>query len=376
MSVVAIEKCEEYNLDILYEKIETVIKNCGGLEGLKGKKILLKPNLLAPSAPEKAVTTHPIFLQAVIKYLKNEINPEEIFVGDSPGVGTQNIIYKTTGLQEIIDEEKVKIANFKEKIEIKVDGKYVKSFFVAKAFKEVDAIISLPKLKTHGMTYYTGAMKNLFGMIPGLSKPQFHYKFPEKEKFGNMIVDLNFAIKPYFAIMDGVVSMEGNGPRNGTPRNTNLVLASSDLLALDSTACRVININPEKIAYIKNGYQRNFGKIKKDEIELIGNFDDLDELIIKNYKHIKRESDLLELVPLPKFINDFLRETLMPKPKFNHDKCILCKECIKVCPSKPKALKIEEGRVKIDRNNCIRCFCCQEMCPVNVIEPKLFVKGD
>ncbi len=189
-----------------------------------------------------------------------------------------------------------------------------------------------------------------------------------------MIVDLNVALKPQFGIIDGVMGMEGNGPRNGNPVFIGVVMASTDLTALDATACRIIGINPENIAIIKNAGIRNIGKIEKNEIEVLGN--SIEDISVKNFKQVTREKDILTLLPfkLPKFMNKILTALMVPKPYFIHNKCILCNECVKVCPVEPKALKNENKKIEIDRKLCIRCFCCQEMCPVGAIEPKRFCK--
>jgi uncharacterized protein (DUF362 family)/NAD-dependent dihydropyrimidine dehydrogenase PreA subunit len=374
MSKVSIVKCSNYDRENIYNSVKESVNLAGGFEFVKGKKVLLKPNLLAPSKPEQSVTTHPEVVRAVIK-LAYENGAESVAVGDSPGIGTQDIIYNMTGIKKVVEEEKAVIANFREKVDLENhEGKLVKKFEVAKAVKDADIIISIAKLKTHGMTYFTGSMKNLFGTVPGVLKPQFHFKFPDKNDFAEMIVDLNLALKPHFGIIDGVMGMEGNGPRSGNARFIGVIMASKDLTALDATACRVVGINPDNINIIKNGAERGLGVIEEDDIKIEGTL--IGEVVVKNFKQITREKDILSLLPfkLPKFINNIIKNILVPKPFFIHKKCILCNECVKVCPVEPKALKNENKKIEINRNLCIRCFCCQEMCPVGAIEPKRFCK--
>lgn len=372
MSIVSLVKCNNYEFEEVYNAVKKAVSLAGGLEFLRNKKVLLKPNLLAPNKPEDAVTTHPIFFKAVARLVKE--NGGIVFAGDSPGIGTLEMVLNVSGLKKVMEEENVGLANFKEKTEVEIkEGKVVKKFILAKVFDEVDYVISIPKLKTHGMTYFTGAVKNLFGMVPGLLKPKFHYQFPDKSDFANMLVDLNLAIKPCFAIMDGITGMEGNGPRGGNPIDIGVVLASKDLTALDATACRIVGIEPENILPLVKSNERNNGEIKSEKIEVAG--DSIDSVRIKKFKQIKREKDILKLIPLPKKINQFLREFLMPKPLFIHKKCVMCLECIKACPPEPKALEVFEKRIKIDRSKCIRCFCCQEMCPKSAIEPRRFISN-
>ena len=284
------------------------------------------------------------------------------------------VVAKCGNLKDV-EEEKAVIANFREKVDLENhEGKLVKKFEVAKAVKDADIIISIAKLKTHGMTYFTGSMKNLFGAVPGVLKPQFHFKFPDKNDFAEMIVDLNLALKPHFGIIDGVMGMEGNGPRSGNARFIGVIMASKDLTALDATACRVVGINPDNINIIKNGAERGLGVIEEDDIKIEGTL--IGEVVVKNFKQITREKDILSLLPfkLPKFINNIIKNILVPKPFFIHKKCILCNECVKVCPVEPKALKNKKDKIEIDRKVCIRCFCCQEMCPVGAIKPKRLCK--
>ncbi|TYB32103.1 MAG: DUF362 domain-containing protein [Candidatus Mcinerneyibacterium aminivorans] len=370
MSKVYLGKCEEYDKKKIKTILKKAFKELGGIDFVKNKKILLNPNLLAPAEPEKAVTTHPSVLEATGQIVQE--HGGEVFVGDSPGMGTFKILYRKTGIEKVVRENGFKFANFKDKIQVpNKDGKIVKNFTLAKAYREVDIVFSLAKLKTHGMAYYTGAIKNLFGMVPGLLKPQFHYKFSDKELFAQMLVDLNFAIKPELAIIDGIVAMEGDGPRNGNPRNINSLLISRDFVAADSVACRLVNIDPREIIHIRKGSESNLGEMEKKRIEIVG--DIFDDLKVSKFKQPPKETKVDSVVPLPGFIKKIVKKILVPKPKFDHKKCILCKECIKICPSKPKSLKIKDNKIKINRNSCIKCFCCQEMCPAGAINARRFV---
>lgn len=370
MSDVFIEKCESYNEEELELSMKKIFESLGDLSFLKNKKILLKPNLLSPKKPEKAVTTNPEFLRAVVKNLKKYT--DRIYVGDSSGIGSPDLLYNVTGIKKIIEDENLILADFKNKIKIEnPQGKLVKSFEVAKAFADADYIISLPKLKTHAMTYYTGAVKNLFGMIPGGLKPTYHMRFPELGLFTQMLVDLNTAIKPLMSIMDAVIGMEGNGPGNGSPRKIGLIMASYDPVALDSTACRIIGIKPEKIYTNINGVKSGLGVMDSEKIKLPEWFS-FDKYSIKDFKKASVKLNMIAL-PVPKPLTDFVKKTFGRKPQFDHKKCIMCQECVKICPSQPKSLKAENGKIKIDRNTCIKCFCCQEMCPVGAIKPSRFV---
>ena len=370
MAEVALIKCKEYEFDDVYNKIKEALNLIGGINFVKGKKILLKPNVLSGKSPDKGVTTNPIFLKAVIRIVKE--NGGDVYVGDSPGLGSQDTIYNITGIQKVVDEEGAKIANFKDKIDVdNPEGKIVKKFTLVQVYRDVDYIISLPKLKTHGMLYYTGAMKNMFGMIPGLLKAQCHFKFPDRANFSEMLLDLNCLIKPSLAIMDAVIGMEGNGPGNGTLRNIGLILASRDFAALDATACRIIGLDPSQLDLLRKAAERNYGEIEESSIKILG--EKLNDHIIKDFQNIKQEVKVTGILRLPDFITRIIRSILVAKPFFIHSKCVLCNECVKVCPSQPKSLRIENKKVVINRKTCIRCFCCQELCPKGAIIHKRMV---
>ena len=231
-AIVAIKRCEKYSPDLLEKAIESITDNTD-FPDVKGKSVLLKPNILSGSLPEKAVTTHPEVVRAVIRLLFKK-GASRIMTGDSPGIGSADAAGRKCGIKKVVEEEGAEWVVFNESYLLKnPDGKKQKQFYPALQLSQADILISLPKMKTHEMMYYTGAIKNLFGLIPGLKKSRFHFNFPEKEDFAAMIVDLLSTVKPSYAIMDGIVAMEGPGPGSGYPKSLGLLAGSSNLLALD-----------------------------------------------------------------------------------------------------------------------------------------------
>lgn len=241
---------------------------------------------------------------------------------------------------------------------------------VAGAFNKTgaDGLVSISKMKTHALEIMTGAVKNQFGCIPGPVKATFHVRFPDMYKFARMLVDINMFVKPRLYIMDAIVAMEGNGPRNGTPKPMNLIIMSDDPVALDATACRLMNINPELVPTNKTGMEAGMGTYLASEIEILG--ENIEDFIAKDF--------VASRVPTGSFLNagifKKLGDLMVPKPVIVNEKCIICKDCVRVCPAQPKALNINEG-VKTppyyNYKNCIKCYCCQEMCPVGAIEVKV-----
>jgi uncharacterized protein (DUF362 family)/Pyruvate/2-oxoacid:ferredoxin oxidoreductase delta subunit len=374
--IVALQKCEKYNADDILNVMRKSLELCGGKEVLyvAGKKVLLKPNVLVDADPSKAVTTHPEFLRAAIRLMK-ELGAAEIYAGDSPGFVKPGFKAKRCGLWDICREEGAIWYDFSKSSTTRScpDGKMVNQFQVSGIVDMVDIIISLPKMKTHQLMYFTGAIKNQFGLIPGLAKSPYHMMFPGRKNFAQMLVDLHTVVKPDFAFMDGIISMEGPGPGSGYPRNAGVVLASSNLLALDITACRIIGYDPDIIPINHDAIDRGIWLESSSDLEVVGL--KLSDVKIHDYKKIKLTGNPSQLVEflVPRFLKSF-ESALSPKPVFVEKKCIRCGACVDICPA--DALEID-GMVKIDYEKCIRCFCCHEVCPEDAIRIKRapFSKG-
>jgi uncharacterized protein (DUF362 family)/NAD-dependent dihydropyrimidine dehydrogenase PreA subunit len=369
MTKVAIIRCESYQYDEVKQSIIKGISLLGGIFKFvqKRENVLLKPNILVGEVPDKCVTTNPAIFKAVAEILiEAGVN---VSYGDSPAIGNTLKAAKKAGLAQVADELNIKLGDFKTGVEVLFkDGILNRKFNIAKAVFENDGVISLPKLKTHGLEKMTGAIKNQFGCVPGILKGEFHLKLPDADDFAKMLVDLNTLVNPRLYVMDGIYAMEGNGPRGGTPRKMNIILLSSDPVALDATVCRLIKVNPEYVPTVKYGMQAGMGTFLKDEIELLG--DDFDGFVKDDFQIDKK--------PLKRFKHsyfaNFLNNRIVSKPYIETDKCIGCAACVKMCPADPKALffKPEKETLYPEYNYdyCIRCFCCQEICPESAISLK------
>jgi uncharacterized protein (DUF362 family)/ferredoxin len=370
MSKVVILKCDSYD----YEKVKAlIIKAVNLLGGMDvfvsaGEKILLKPNLLSADPPEKCVTTHPMVFKAVAEVFQEA--GAKLCYGDSPAFQSPASVAKKAGIADIADQMSIELANFIDGEEISfpqaIQNKRLK---IAKGVLEADGVISISKLKTHGFAKMTGAIKNQFGCIPGTLKGEFHVKLPDIESFANMLVDINMFIKPRLYVMDGIMAMEGNGPRGGQPFKMKILLLSTDPVALDATVCRVIDLDPGYVPTIIAGHKAGLGTFLAEEIELLG---DSLECFVNSEFNVKRQP----LVSYkPRKIFNLLRNAIVPKPVINIDKCIKCGICVKMCPVTPKAVNWRDGnREKPPEHsykNCIRCYCCQELCPESAIALKV-----
>jgi uncharacterized protein (DUF362 family)/NAD-dependent dihydropyrimidine dehydrogenase PreA subunit len=369
MSKVALIRCESYDYDEVKKSIEKGLSLLGGLSLFvkKGENILLKPNMLIGDAPEKCVTTNPVVFEIVAELFLSA--GAHVNYGDSPALGSPQKVAKKTGIAEKADKLNIKLAEFKTGVDLFFEkGIQNKKFTIAKAILDNDGIISLPKLKTHGLEKFTGAVKNQFGCIPGALKGEFHVKLPNAEDFAKMLVDLNNFVNPRLYIMDGIYGMEGNGPRGGAPKKMNILLFSKDPIALDATVCRLIGVNPEYVPTIRYGRQAGTGTFLKKEIELVG--DTFKSFKTNNFKINKRP-----LKPYkPGSVVPFLNRAVVQKPYIITEKCVKCGICVSMCPQKPKALFLKnKNRPDIpiyNYDNCIRCFCCQEICPESAIKLK------
>ena len=373
-SKVALVRCESYDESKVYKAVEEGLNLIGGISNFvkSNEKIVIKPNMLIGTNPDKCVTPYPSVFKAVAKLIKK--TGVDLYYGDSPGFGKSEKNMEKAGLKQIADELGIKLADFD-------NGKSVshkeallnKRFVIANGVLESDGIISLSKLKTHQLTRFTGAVKNQFGCIPGLLKPEYHIKMPDPYDFSTMLVDLNTLIRPRLYIMDGIIGMEGNGPRNGNPKRLNVLLFSSDPIALDSIACKIVSIDPEYIPTSKIGEEAGLGTYHYDSIETLG--DKVETFIDKSFDIIRKPVSSSKGGRIIRFI----KSQLSPKPVIDNDKCTKCGTCVKMCPVDPKAVDWHTG----DKSRaptyiyerCIRCFCCQELCPEGAITVKSSLLG-
>jgi uncharacterized protein (DUF362 family)/Pyruvate/2-oxoacid:ferredoxin oxidoreductase delta subunit len=371
---VALLKCSEYEVDQIEKKLREGFELLGGDAYLRklipeNSKVLLKPNFLSVEQAGSIVITHYTMFEAVIRIVKEYSN--DISFGDSPGFGDPRKAAEKSGLLQVAEKYGVKFEDFKETVHVKLDNSILcKSWNVAKAPYEADVVITLPKLKTHGMAYYTGAVKNQFGCISGTSKASWHTRMPEANNFCKMLLDLNTVVNTNFAILDGIIAMEGNGPRNGSPHRMDTIIMGKSLTAVDSTAVRLIGYDdPLTTPVLKEAYDSKWGVVLPEEIEILG--EKFEDMKAENFKLCRKGGEFHFINPR---VTKFLTGMIAPVPSFIPDKCISCSRCAEVCPEKPRVITMvkKDGKLRPEwkMSECIRCFCCQELCPVGAIETK------
>lgn len=360
---VAVVKCHSYDTAEVDDALARGLAFLGGAEAFvqPGERILLKPNLLVGSAPEEAVTTHPAVFSAVARALAEA--GAELSWGDSPGFGTGLGAGKKAGIAEAADVLGIPAADFGHGRTVSFpEGRLIKQFTIAGPVLDADGLVSLPKLKTHALTRMTGAIKNQFGCIPGMLKGEFHTRMPDIERFSQMLVDLNRFLQPRLYVMDGIVGMEGNGPRGGTPRQVGVLLLSADPVAIDVAACRMMALDPSLVEPIMWGEAWELGSAS--DIELVGDALPVYEDYNVNRSRISTTGGGMG--------NPLGRRLLTPRPYVIEERCTRCGTCIEVCPIDPKAIDFAGGdQTKAPAHDyaaCIRCYCCQELCPEHAIE--------
>lgn len=372
MSVVSITKNESYDLQPVIESVRVHFQRFSLDQKVnESTKVLIKPNLLMKRKPEEFTTTHPALVEAAIVVLK-EYGVKQITVADSPGgmytQGALKGIYEASGMEAVCRRQEVTLnydTGFQEVSS--VNGKLVKTFPLIRPVCEADFILDICKLKTHAMTGLSGAVKNLFGTIPGLTKPEFHWRFPEKELFCSMLIDLCQTVSPDFVLVDAIESMEGDGPSGGQKRTPYLILASDQPYDLDYCLCHLIGLPPQRVNTVQESINRGLCAGDLSKITILG-----EPLVpMENYK-LPRDArtDFMSHVPavLAKPLKKITQVFLTSHPVVRQKDCVGCGKCAESCPA--KTIEIQNRKAYIHKEKCIHCFCCHEMCPVKAIDIK------
>ncbi len=381
MSIVSVIKCEEYERQSVYDAVKECLRLIASTDGMArpGMKVLLKPNLLSPSqGPEKAINTHPVVIRALVDIFQKDYGCE-VLLGDSCGsvrnASTFNA-FRVTGIDDIARETGMKTVNFDkdERIElVNKNGKVLKSFDVAKTVKDVDMVVSLPKLKTHGLTLYTGAIKNMFGAIPANGKKNVHLLAPQSKLMAQALVDVYEVTRPHISIMDGIIGMEGNGPNAGEPRKVGVMLASVDGVALDAVASSIIGFNPMDVPIIRYAHERGLGTADMADISVLG--ETIENVSVPDFKKPSSSSQDFASKYVPNFLlSGMFRHSCTTFSTIYQPNCTQCYECIVNCPA--KAMSAPDGKVIVDKEKCIGCFCCDEVCNFKAIKMKRSFIGE
>lgn len=361
---VSIIKCKEYNPQKVFEAVHNALELIGGIKSFvkSGEKVLLKPNMLSAKNPERGITTHPLILEAMIQEVRSAGG--EVWVGDSPSGAIKGVkrCWINTGFWDIAKKMKVQLINF-ETGGIKIREIKGEKFHFAESVFNADVVINLPKFKTHGFTLYTGCIKNMFGTLPGLQKAFVHKRYPHPESFSKKLVDIYESVVPTLHLMDGILGMEGEGPATGHKRQTGLLLASTDGVALDTVASHLMGFAENEVDMIRVAGERDLGVNNLEKIEILGN--SIDEVKFDDFK--LPSNRLIKLIP--EILMKLVGKLIWIKPEANKDICSSCGQCERSCPV--GAILMVDRYPVIDHKVCINCLCCNESCPEGAIEQKM-----
>lgn len=318
-------------------------------------KVLVKPNLLSGKAPERAVTTHPLFLSALIELLKD--NSCTVHLGDSPGYESLERVLKVGQYSDMISRLGVNVTPFTGEVSKKVDGvSPYREFLFGADPDRYDHVVNVPKLKTHGMMGMTLAVKNTYGFIRGFAKGRWHLRAgTDKSLFASILIDIHRIAAPCVNILDGIVGMAGDGPSSGIPVKLGLIALSRDAIALDDLIER--RLCPDLFHPVTECARMN-GLLKPCEVVDLG--------MPAAPASFPMPGSCAADWNIPSPLKRALRSIAVKKPRRNKKICKLCGICEKVCPA--KAIEIGNDSLRFDYSLCIRCYCCQEMCPHNAIK--------
>jgi len=368
MDKVILKACESYDVELIRQKLVSSLDMMGGLEQYitSGERVLLKVNMLMKKKPEEATTTHPAFVEALAGILID--HGCGVIIGDSPGGPfTQGLLkgmYRACGYEDIASRLPVELNyNVDSTVVVNDKCKVIKKLSVIDVMLNVDKVISVSKLKTHGMMRFTGAVKNMFGTIPGLTKAEYHFKMPDLDDFSDMLVDVCLNSNPVLSFMDGIVGMEGAGPSAGDPRPVGVILTSSNPYALDLVAIDIVGMTAESVPTVKRSIERGYIPDHLSKIAILG--DPIESFQVNDFV-IPRIGNPDFMKNAPKPIKRAVDHLLKPRPEFNKKTCIGCGECARCCP--PDAIDMVKQKPEVNLDKCIRCYCCQELCPVKAVE--------
>ena len=371
MGRISCVKTESYQFETLKQAVALHFERLG-VQIPPEAHVVLKPNLIMRADPQRAATTHPLLVEAVAAHLR-ELGVRRITLADSPGglytPGLLKALYETTGMAAAAQKWGVTLNLDCSSRTLRVEqGALCREFELITPIAQADYVINLCKLKTHCMTTLSCGVKNLFGCVPGLLKPQLHYRFPDGEQFAQMLLDLSLLVRPGLTVVDGVVGMEGDGPTGGSPRQVGCTLAAAgaDLYALDLAAAAVLGLEPRQVPTLQAAIARGLCPAGAQLVEVVG--DPLPH--IQDFRlPATKLLDFTGNIPGPlAAVVRALRPWLTPHPRVRPADCIGCGRCAQSCPM--HTISMEAGKAVIHPKDCIHCFCCHEMCPQRAIDIK------
>ncbi len=357
---VAILRCGKYEKPLVDDSVHRVLERVGGIGQFvkPGQTVLLKPNMLSAKEPERGITTHPLVLESMVCEVQSA--GAEAWIGDSPSGALKGVkrCWENTGFRGVAERTGARLINFEAGGTVRKEWNGIVFHFARSVF-EADVVINLPKFKTHGYTLFTGAVKNLYGTLPGFQKANFHKQYPHPDDFGRILAGIYSLVRPSLTVMDGILGMEGNGPATGDLRHTGLLLAGADGIALDAAAAAIMGFKEHEIDAVRHAGEMGLGESRLAGIQVLG--EPMDAVRFRDFK--LPSNYLVKLVP--RFFARWVGRFLWIRPKADPRLCTGCGVCIRSCPV--RAIRMVQGRPVTDYEVCINCLCCNESCPEGAV---------
>ena len=377
MNKVSLIRCEEYDNEKVFNALVEALKPFGGIEAFvkPHQNVVLKVNMVIKFAPERAATTHPVVVGNFAKLCMQA--GANVVVADSAGgpynANHMGALYNVTGMKKASEEFGFSLNQNFDSFEVDFkEGKVAKKFEILDVLNKADVIINVCKLKSHSFTGITNAVKNIFGVVPGLKKVQMHGQFQTLDNFSNMLYDIwdYFGNKIAFTLSDAIIGMEGEGPTNGNPRKMNAIMCSTNPVAMDIVGAKIMNVVPTDMPTIRIGIERGYLQNEND-VEIVG--ENVENFILKDFDKRTPNMHTPFSTKVPRFIQPLLHKLTTQRPCINKKKCVGCGTCARHCPVGAITMVERKNGKKyasFDYSKCIRCFCCQELCPFGVVKVK------
>lgn len=335
---------------------------------VKGKRVVVKINALKSCDPDQqAMVTHYKLIQAVLAKLET-LDPAQILVGDSVGTESYGNSEKIFCNARLMEGAGKYYKNFNKNLQVvSLEKPFKRQVAVLKDVLDADVYISVPKMKTHGLTMLSGSVKNNYGLLTGAQKAWYHYYSVDPEIFAQIVVEMYRLRKPDLVIMDAILAMEGYGPASPETRRVNKILASTDGVALDTVQTQIVGFQFEDVPYLRLCRQMGLGETEIDRIEIVGDASPITEYHrptppASSYSYKAGVGSGTTSI-------DFYRDRVAYRPEIAAAKCRYaegCRDCIAICPS--GALSAGECLPALDPEKCFICSACKEACGYQALE--------
>jgi uncharacterized protein (DUF362 family)/NAD-dependent dihydropyrimidine dehydrogenase PreA subunit len=346
MTKVYIRKAS-YDPDVIRPVVQEMLDSMGPDWISPGMRVLLKPNMLMPAAPELAIVTHPLIVRTVAAYMLGK--GAQVQVSDSPPIGSFRKLIRQSGYDDALKDLDVDLKPLDQSVHVDI-GPPFNGIEIAREAVEADVVINLAKLKSHAMMYLSLGIKNIFGLVVGLRKPEWHMRAGvDRRMFAKLLVQIYQAVSPAFTIVDGITALEGQGPaKSGQPRDLGVMIGGANSHAVDKTVCTLLGLAPDQLLTYRSAVELGYFD---GGVHVNGDMHIVDGYLFPELHSLSLGSDSL---------NRFMRQYVIQKPVVDNKKCKLCSECWKICPA--KVISHNTKGIQFDYNHCIRCYCCLEVC--------------